>query len=81
MRIKAKKEENPSDVALTEFQIAIRKAREELGLSYAKLGELVGMDRGGVHHVLHSKQNLTIQMMVRLARGVGLKLSFELSAQ
>ena len=58
-----------------EFGIALKKLREETGLSQEKFALSIGMDRTYYASVESGKRNLSLQNINKIANGLDLSLS------
>ncbi len=52
----------------------LRRAREAGGLSQATLAEKIGMTRGNLARIEAGRTNVTVESLVRIAGGVGLRV-------
>ena len=53
----------------------IHALRKEQGLSQETLSNMVGIDRSYLTTIEHGKRNISIDVLVRLCRGLGISLS------
>jgi transcriptional regulator with XRE-family HTH domain len=51
--------------------LAIRRHREEMGVSQEGLAEIIGCHRNYVGYLERGEQNVTIDMLARVAKAVG----------
>ena len=55
--------------------LAIRRRRQELGLSQERLAEIAGVHRNFVGHIERGEQNVSIDSLVRFAVALKVKLA------
>lgn len=55
----------------------IREARKAAGLSQAQLAEAISMDRENYAKIERAEINVTVDTLVRIARGIGTRLEVE----
>lgn len=58
-----------------EFGMAIKKLREEMGLSQEKFALSIGMDRTYYASVEAGKRNISLQNISKIASGFGISVS------
>lgn len=58
-----------------EFGIALKKLREETGLSQEKFALSIGMDRTYYASVEAGKRNISLQNIYKIAEGFGMSVS------
>jgi transcriptional regulator with XRE-family HTH domain len=63
--------------ALKRIGAAIRRARREAGLSQARLAEAISMDRENYAKIERAEINVTVDTLVRIARGLGVRLELD----
>lgn len=56
----------------------IRAARQAAGLSQAQLAEAIAMDRENYAKIERAEINVTIDTLVRIAYGIGLRVEIDL---
>lgn len=59
---------------LVELGEQLRKTRRALGISRAKLAEKIGMHAMNYARIEQGKQNVTVEMLLRVADGLGVDL-------
>lgn len=59
----------------------IKKAREEAGLSQAVLAPKIHMTRSSLARLEQGQTNVTIDSLVRVAKGLGLRLEVDFSSK
>lgn len=70
--------DQPPDWALLrrqEIGAALRRAREQAGLTQIQLGELAGMDHKTVHRIEYGTSDPRLTMLLRLAAALGVPLA------
>lgn len=65
-------------VVLRRTATVLRTAREEAGLSQAQLAQSISMARENYAKIEHADVNVTVDTLVRIARGLGRQVQFEL---
>ena len=55
--------------------LAIRRRRDEMGVSQEGLAEIIGCHRNYVGYLERGEQNVTIDMLSRVARALGCKVT------
>ena len=58
------------------FGIRLKKLRKERGISQEKLAELANIDRTYVTDIEGGKRNISIVIIERIAKALGLSISF-----
>jgi transcriptional regulator with XRE-family HTH domain len=64
--------------AAKEIGRRIQAARIAADISQKTLAEKIGMTRGNYARIEHGRMNVTIDSLLRIAAGLGMKLSFDL---
>lgn len=55
----------------------IRAARQAAGLSQAQLAEVISMDRENYAKIERASINVTVDTLVRIARGIGVRVEID----
>jgi transcriptional regulator with XRE-family HTH domain len=63
---------------LTKLGAKIRAARQAAGLSQAQLAERISMDRENYAKIERASINVTVETLVRIAHGIGVRLEIDL---
>jgi UDP-N-acetylglucosamine 1-carboxyvinyltransferase len=59
---------------LVELGERLRRTRRALGISRAKLAEAIGMHPMNYARIEQGRQNVTVEMLLRIADGLGVEL-------
>jgi len=60
---------------LRQITLALKRLREEQGLSQGALAKLAGVTRPAISHIENSKRRPTLMVSLKIAHALGLELS------
>jgi transcriptional regulator with XRE-family HTH domain len=67
-----------TEETLREIGTLFRRARKEAGMSQAQLAAEIAMDRENYAKIERAEINVTVDTLVRIAAGLGMRLSLSL---
>jgi transcriptional regulator with XRE-family HTH domain len=67
--------EDDADQVIRNVGLRVAELRQRLGMSQRAFAAKVGLTSGNYSQIESGKQNLTLRMMVRIAKGLGVTLA------
>jgi transcriptional regulator with XRE-family HTH domain len=68
-----------TEAALVAFGAHVRKVREDLEIAQVQLAQRIGMDPTNLAKIERGARNVTMDTLVRIADGLGIKLVVKLA--